>query len=131
MRIHSVGGDAVSQPLNRFKSSLREFRFVFFEQLHLEDVLGKPPFAGWGRDEVEMVLTEIDRFAREVIGPLNAIGDREGCRLENGQVYAPTGFKDAWAKLYEAGWKSLSVAEAHGGQGAPVALHAPTDECLC
>ena len=59
------------------------------------------------------------RFAREVLGPLNATGDREGCRLENGQVRTPKGFKEAWKQLYESGFKTLGVAAEHGGQGAP------------
>jgi alkylation response protein AidB-like acyl-CoA dehydrogenase len=46
-------------------------------------------------------------------------------------VLVPPGFKEAWDKLYEAGWKSLSVAEAHGGQGAPFTLHALVEEFLC
>jgi alkylation response protein AidB-like acyl-CoA dehydrogenase len=120
----------VTQSQNRYRTSLRELRFVLFEQLPLMEVLGKEPFASWGRDEVEMVLGEIDRFAREVVGPLNAVGDRTGCRLENGQVYTPPGYKDAWAKLYEAGWKSVSVKEEHGGQGAPFTLHALVEEFL-
>ncbi len=120
----------VTQPVNRYRTSLRELRFVLFEQLPLLEVLGKPPFAAWGRDEVEMVLGEVDRFAREVVGPLNAVGDRAGCRLENGQVYTPPGYKEAWQKLYEAGWKSISASEAHGGQGAPFTLHALVEEFL-
>ncbi len=60
--------------------------------------------------------------ARRVL-PLGARGDRaaqrrgdhEGCRLENGAVLAPRGFKEAWKSLYEAGWKQLAV-EARVGR---------------
>ncbi|MBI4510103.1 MAG: acyl-CoA dehydrogenase [Deltaproteobacteria bacterium] len=121
----------MTQAVNRFKADLREIRFVLFELLKFEDILGKQPFASWGRDEVDMVLTEIDRFAREVTGPLNPVGDRHGCRLEKGHVFTPPGFKDAWSKLYEAGWRSLSAAEDHGGQGAPFTLNAMAEEFLC
>src|SRR5262249_44317766 len=115
---------------NRYRTSLRELKFVLFEQLGLEEILGKPPFENWGRAEVELALGELDRFAREVTGPLNAVGDEVGCRLENGQVIAPPGFKEAWKKLYEAGWKVLAVDEEHGGQGAPRTLAAIVDEML-
>ncbi len=121
----------MAQKINRYKADLREFRFVLFELLKFEDVLGKAPYAGWGRDEVDMVIEGIDRFAREVTGPLNASGDAEGCRVVAGEVKVPSGFKAAWEALYEGGWKSLCVSEEWGGQAAPYAMHALTEECLC
>ncbi len=42
----------------------------------------------------------------------------------------PTGFKDAWDKLYEAGWKTLGVSPEHGGQGAPASLTVLVEEML-
>jgi alkylation response protein AidB-like acyl-CoA dehydrogenase len=102
------------QSINRYKADLREFAFLLFEQFKIDDLLGKPPFASWGQSEVKSTLSECYRWAREVTGPLNAVGDREGCRLEGGQVVTPRGFKEAWSKLYEAGWKSIAVDEEYG-----------------
>src|SRR5262245_4441048 len=114
----------MAQPINRYKADLREIKFVLFEQHRFGDLLGKAPYQAWGEDEVRMVLDEVYRFAREVTGPLNAVGDAEGCRIEDGQVKTPTGFKAAWDKLYEAGWKTLCIEESAGGQGAPRTLQA-------
>ena len=44
----------MSQPINRYKADLRDFRFVLFEQFKLQDLLGKGPFANWGTEEVPM-----------------------------------------------------------------------------
>ena len=88
--------------LNWYKADLRELSFVLFEQFGSASSLGKAPFEAWGEDEASAVLDETYRFAREVLGPLNAAGDREGCRVEDGQVKTPKGFKDAWKQLYEA-----------------------------
>ena len=63
-----------------------------------------------------------------MLGPLHAVGDREGCRLEHGRVIPPTGFKDSWKKLHEAGWRRLSEAEELGGQGSPHTLQAVVEE---
>lgn len=120
----------MSQPMNRYKADLREVRFVLFEQLGLGDLLSKEPFADWGPDEINMVLDETYRFATEVTGPLNQVGDRQGCRIEDGRVITPEGFKKAWKMLYEAGWRSLSTPEEFGGQGAPAALTAAVEEFL-
>jgi alkylation response protein AidB-like acyl-CoA dehydrogenase len=93
--------------------------FTIFDQFGYAEVAGKGPFEAWGTDEAQASLEAAYRFAREVTGPLNANGDREGCRLEGGQVYTPHGFKEAWKGLYENGFTAISVPPEHGGQGAP------------
>ena len=40
---------------------------------------------------------------KEIHEQASAVADTLRCRLENGNVVTPTGFKDAWAKLTEAG----------------------------
>jgi alkylation response protein AidB-like acyl-CoA dehydrogenase len=123
----------VSKPIsaiNRYKADLREFFFLAFEQFGLSDVLGKAPFEAWGEEEVRQSVTECYRWVREVSGPLNAIGDAEGCRIEGGAVLTPKGFKEAWKKLYEAGWKSIGVSPEFGGAGAPKCVVLFVEELL-
>ena len=79
----------------------------------------KRPYENWGEDEVRSSIAECYKWVQNVSGPLNAIGDAEGCRIENGRVKTPTGFKDAWKKLYEAGWPSIGAPDEFGGAGAP------------
>ena len=68
---------------------LRDMAFV------LHDVLGRrspiPGYADLDRDSTAAILEEAGRIARDVLAPLNAVGDREGCRLENGVVRTPDG----------------------------------------
>ena len=118
----------MSQAQNRYKADLRELQFLIFEQFGIRDILSKEPFEAWGEDEVKMVLEETYRFATEVLGPLNAVGDREKCKLVDGKVLTPPGFKEAWKKLYEAGWRNLSGSEEFGGQGAPRTLQVLVEE---
>jgi alkylation response protein AidB-like acyl-CoA dehydrogenase len=118
----------VSQAQNRYKADLREIQFLLFEQLGMAEILGKEPFQEWGPDEVKMVIDECYRFATDVIGPTNAAGDREGCKLENGTVTVPRVFENVWKRLYEAGWRQLSVDPKFGGQGAPVTLQVLAEE---
>ncbi len=118
-------------PQNRYKADLRETKFLLLEQFGLEELLGKPPFEAWGKDECLMVIDEAYKFCCEVTGPINAIGDREGCRLEGGRVKMPTGFKEAWQKLTEAGWKVLATSPEFDGQGAPYTLTCAVEEFMC
>ena len=116
---------------NRYKADLRDMRFVLFEQFRLGELLGGDnKFADWDVDSINEVLTQAYRFACDVLGPLNAVGDRHGCKIVDGEVKTPPGFKAAWNKFYEAGWKSLSVEPEHGGQGAPLALQVLVEELI-
>jgi alkylation response protein AidB-like acyl-CoA dehydrogenase len=116
--------------VNRYKADLRELQFVLLEQFGFAEVVKRAPFENWGPDEAKAVLEETYRFARDVLGPLNASGDREGCRLEAGQVRTPAGFKDAWTQLWETGFKTISAPVEHGGQDAPQMMHVLVEEIL-
>ncbi len=77
-----------------------------------------------GYDELEpdftaAVLEEVGKIASEVLTPLNVVGDKEGCRLENGVVYTPTGFKAAFDQVRQAEWPGLACDPEYGGQGMP------------
>ncbi len=120
----------MSQPINRYKADLRDFQFLLFEQFKLDELLALAEYKDWDRDQVQMVLDEAYRFSREVLGPLNAVGDQQGCRVVDGRVITPKGFKEAWDKLYEAGWKGIGGAIDRGGQGAPMPLQSCVEEML-
>ena len=68
------------------------------------------------------VLDGADRFARDVLEPLNFAMDRSGCNLVDGRVHTAAGHRAAWSSYVEAGWPTLEAAEEHGGQGLPAIL---------
>ena len=101
---------------------LRDMQFVLHELLGVVDELkALPRHADIDADTINAVLEEGGKFASEVLAPLNAIGDEEGCTLDKAthEVKPPTGFKEAYAKYVEGGWPSLSCAAEYGGQGLP------------
>ena len=57
-----------------------------------------------------------------MLAPLNAVGDREGCVLENGVVRTPDGFREAFDLVREGGWTGLDCDPDYGGQGMPYVL---------
>ncbi|MEO7733289.1 MAG: acyl-CoA dehydrogenase [Kofleriaceae bacterium] len=116
---------------NQYKSNLRDLSFLLFEQFKLDELLGKAPYANWGKDEVVAVIEEAYGWVQKHLGPCNRSGDDEGCRLEGGQVRVPTGYKEAWKALFEAGWRTLGIEEAHGGQAGPFTLAMMVEEFMC
>ncbi len=96
----------------------RDMSFVLHEVLNApqSDI---PGYDMLDRDTTDAILEEGGKFAAEVFAPLNPVGDREGCRLENGIVRTPTGFKAAFDQLRDGGWTGLDCAEEYGGQGMP------------
>ncbi|HEU0029642.1 MAG TPA: acyl-CoA dehydrogenase [Kofleriaceae bacterium] len=116
---------------NYYKANLRDLSFLFFEQFKLDELLGKEPYANWGKDEVLAVVEEAYGWVQKYLGPYNGSGDEEGCRLVNGQVHVPSGYREAWKALFEAGWRTLAVEEKHGGQQGPVTLAMMVEEFMC
>lgn len=105
---------------------LRDLQFVLHELLHVTDELKlMPRHADVDADTINAVLEEGGKFAAEVIAPLNASGDAEGCTLDTAthEVRAPKGFKEAYAQYVEGGWPALSTDPAYGGQGLPIVVN--------
>src|SRR6478736_6654940 len=101
---------------------LRDMQFVMHELLGVVDELRSlPRHADVDVDTINAVIEEGGKFASEVLAPLNAVGDAEGCTLDKAthEVKPPTGFKDAYAQYVAGGWPALSCDPAYGGQGLP------------
>jgi alkylation response protein AidB-like acyl-CoA dehydrogenase len=101
---------------------LADMRLALEALAGLDEIAGFPGFEHATPDTVDAVLDEAAKFARDVIAPLNSVGDREGSRLEAGIVHTPTGFRDAYLAYVEGGWNGLPFAEDWGGQNLPAAL---------
>jgi len=107
-----------------------EILFVMHEVLGAEGA-DIPGYAALTPDLCRAVLTEAGRLATGVLAPLNASGDREGCRLEDGRVTTPAGFPAAFEALRAGGWNGLDLPEAYGGQGLPHLLYTAAGEIFC
>lgn len=113
-----------------YKSPLRDLRFVYYELFDGDELARLPGFEDATQDTVEAVLEEMGKIASEVLQPLNGPGDEQGCRLENGAVRAPDGFRDAWELLREGGWMGLTARPEYGGQGMPYSVGVAASELM-
>jgi alkylation response protein AidB-like acyl-CoA dehydrogenase len=104
-----------------FKVDLDDLEFVFFDQLKVDEKLGATEAYGdFDRDTYRATLQEIRKVAEDVLHPINASGDREGCTLDgDGNVTTPKGYKNAWRQMAEGGWIAPAAAPELGGAGMP------------
>ena len=114
-----------------YEAPLRDMRFVLHELHGLESLQQIEAFADVNAELVDSVLEEAGRLATEVLLPLNATGDAEGCKLENGVVRTPAGFPEAYKMFREGGWPSLASDPAYGGQGLPECVSKLVEEISC
>ncbi|MCB5198642.1 acyl-CoA dehydrogenase C-terminal domain-containing protein [Loktanella sp. TSTF-M6] len=105
----------------------KDLQFVLHNLLKVseQDI---PGFADLDRDFTGAVLEEVGKLSSDVLHPLNAVGDTEGCTLENGIVRTPKGFKEAFDQVREGGWTALDAEEQYGGQGLPYVMHSAVNE---
>lgn len=104
-----------------YTAPTKDMQFLLHDVLKVSES-DTPGYADLDRDFTNAILEEAGRLNSEVVAPLNVVGDQEGCRLENGVVYTPTGFKDAFEQVKEGGWTGLDMPEEFGGQNMPVVL---------
>ncbi|WP_102222861.1 acyl-CoA dehydrogenase C-terminal domain-containing protein [Acidimangrovimonas sediminis] len=99
----------------------KDMQFLLHDVLRVteSDVAG---YADIDRDMTGAILDEAGKLATDVLAPLNLSGDQEGCRLENGVVTTPKGFKEAFEALKEGGWNGLDLPEEFGGQNLPYVM---------
>lgn len=101
-----------------YQAPLRDMRFVIHELFAVTDhctQLGN----GLDRELIDGVLEEAAAFAEGEVAPLNRNSDEEGCRLEEGKVTTPKGFRDAYRQYVDNGWASMTGPVDFGGQGFP------------
>jgi alkylation response protein AidB-like acyl-CoA dehydrogenase len=101
-----------------YTAPVRDMEFV------LNDVLKVQSAGIQGYEELEAefisaILNEAGKITSEVLAPLNAVGDKEGCHFENGIVRTPEGFKDAFDQVRDGGWTGIDCDPEYGGQGMP------------
>ena len=114
--------------MSEYRAPLDDMRFALYRVAGLVEVAALPGCAEATPDLVDAILEEAGKFGRDVLAPLNTVGDREGCTFENGVVRAPAGFREAYRQFSEAGWNGIWAPEEWGGQGLPLTLAAAVSE---
>ena len=110
---------------------LRDMQFVLHELLCVETALrALPAYPDIDREFIDQVIEEGGKFCSDILAPLNAVGDVEGCHLNKTthEVTTPKGFREAYDAYVKAGWPSISCSTEFGGQGLPYVLEVAFQE---
>jgi alkylation response protein AidB-like acyl-CoA dehydrogenase len=119
------------QTMQLYHAPLRDMRFVLHE-LHCSAAhLAAIGATDVTSELIDNILEEAGKVATDILLPLNAPGDAEGCHYENGHVRTPKGFNDAYKLFCAAGWTGLGGSTEYDGQGLPEILGKMVEEIFC
>lgn len=96
--------------MSRYKAPTTDMMFTL---LHGADAKSVP---GFDAGMTQEIASHFASFAEGEVAALNATGDAEGCRMENGRVRMPDGFPELYARWAGQGWPGLTAPEEFGGQ---------------
>src|SRR5690606_13887554 len=122
------------RPMPEYRAPLRDMRFVFDEVLDAyANLQTLPAQREFGADLGGAILEEAAKLAENVLAPVNAIGDRQGCQYDpqSHSVKSPEGFRAAYRQFAEGGWTALACPTEVGGQGLPHVLNMMVEEMTC
>ncbi|MBF9043657.1 acyl-CoA dehydrogenase [Rhodobacterales bacterium HKCCE4037] len=110
-----------------YTAPTKDMQFILHDVLKIEaeDI---PGYGDLDRDFTTAILGEAGKISAEVLAPLNVVGDTQGCRMENGVVYTPDGFKEAFDQMSEGGWPGIDMPEQYGGMGLPYVMNTAVGE---
>jgi alkylation response protein AidB-like acyl-CoA dehydrogenase len=114
--------------MSTYNPPLKDMAFVLHELVNVAELSSLPGWEDVTPEVVESVLAQAGKFAREILDPLNKVGDVQGARLTGNDVTAPQGYADAYRKFVDAGWNSLTGDPAFGGQGFPHVVSSAVQE---
>ncbi len=117
--------------MSEYQAPVREMLFAIRDLAGLERLTALPGYGEATTDTVEAILEEAAALAANVISPTNAIGDRQGTRVEDGGVVVPAEFKDIYREYQAGGWAAVTGPEEFGGQGLPFLLGVALEEMWC
>jgi 3-(methylsulfanyl)propanoyl-CoA dehydrogenase len=117
--------------MSQYQAPLRDIQFVRNEMLKMDEFYSN--YEQWhevSTDLTNAILDESAKFTENVLAELNAIGDKQGCTLKDGEVKTPDGFKEAYQQFVDGGWSALEGPTEYGAQGLPKSLALSVTEMI-
>lgn len=116
-----------------YHAPLEDLRFALHDVIGVDALFARLPGCSDATpDVVDAVLEEAAKLCEQVLAPLNATGDLEGCRFDrdSASVTTPAGFREAFRQYVEGGWAGLTSPAEFGGQALPEAVGGAVKEMI-
>ena len=108
----------------------RDIDFVLYEQFNAEALTKHVKFSDFNKKTFDLIIKEARNLAVKEILPTFAEGDREGVRLENGQVKVPACYHRPYRLFRDGEWTAMVADPEVGGQGLPYCVSQAAAEYL-
>ena len=116
--------------MTTYNPPLADINFCIRHLANIQDVLSFDAFEGMEAEDLEQVLEEAGKFARDVVAPTNIPTDQQGCRLEGNTVKVADELADVHRQFVENGWQAVAGDPEYDGMGLPSTVAFATAEML-
>ena len=110
-----------------YAAPAKEIEFILFEVMNIA-ASSIPCYSEIDPAFVAALVHEVGKISTDILLPLNAHGDTEGCRLDAGIVHTPSGFGTAFKAIRSRGLSGIDLPEIYGSQGMPYLMGTITNE---
>jgi alkylation response protein AidB-like acyl-CoA dehydrogenase len=94
----------------KFSHSTRDHKFILKEWLDVKKIFETERFkGGYSVEDLDFILENAWKGARDAVAPSCADSDHIGCRFENGKVLTPPSTKDAYFFIVNNGFGANNV----------------------
>jgi len=113
-----------------YSGPVKSMHYLLRHAVDIDALLANETHAEVSHDLISDVLAGAAAFAGDVLAPINWDGDQNPAQLNDDNVTASPGFKEAYHAFVESGWQSLPVPEEQGGMGLPSVISVATNEMI-
>ena len=114
--------------MSDYQAPLKEMQFLVQNAVEKTGLNHNEALADFDADTVAAILEAASELAGKSLSPMNVVGDNEGCRFDDGKVFTPTGWKQAFDQFAQDGWMGLALPMDFGGQELPKFIAQPVNE---
>jgi len=117
-----------------YQAPIQEYQFLYQDVFKLNEFWQNSSyFQDASNEMVDSILEEADKICTQVLLPINASGDQEGCHFslnQNPSVRTPKGFIEAYEAFSDNGWFGLCGSQDYGAMGLPKSVGVMFEEML-
>lgn len=96
----------------QYSYKTRDALFILSEWIPVEEILSYERFKDYySKDEIPMLLEQMNKVARDLVAPSNDDGEKNLPRLEDGRIIGPPSWKEIYKQYQQNGWGTSNIAE--------------------